>query len=71
MRRARGTLLRLVRRRRVSALVGAILAFPALWLEMSSADVPWWVQGLSLVAGATGVALLWAGVTGVSRDWVE
>ena len=71
LRRTRGALLRLVRRRRLSMLLGMLLALPAAWLEVSGATVPWWVQGLSLVAVATGIALFWTGLTGPSPDWVE
>jgi len=71
VRRARGVLLRLVRRRPLAILVGALLAVPAGWLEWSGRFGAWWVEGLSLVAGATGVALIWIGLTGARPDWVE
>jgi hypothetical protein len=69
--RARGALLRLVRRRSLSILLGLGLAVPAAWTELASIDVPWWVEGLSLVAGATGLALFWSGLRGPSPDWIE
>ena len=71
IRRGRGALLRLVRRRLASCVIGFVLAAPAVWVEWRGADVPWWVEGLSLVVGATGLALFWTGLTGVSPDWVE
>jgi hypothetical protein len=71
LRRARGLVLRLVRRRAVSVIVGGALAAPAAWVELVVRDVPWWAEGLALVAGATGLALVWTGLTGPGPDWVE
>jgi len=71
LRRARGTLLRLIRKRPLAIVVGAALAAPAAWIEFGSRDVAWWVDGLSIVLGATGAALLWTGVTGVKPDWID
>ena len=71
IRRARGALLRLVRRRPLALAAGAALAAPAAWVQFVATDVPWWLQGLSLVIGATGLALFWTGLTGASPDWVE
>ena len=71
MRRGRGALLRLVRRRALSMTIGAALAAPAAWVELGTLDVPWWSEGLCLVVGATGLALLWTGLTGPSPDWIE
>jgi hypothetical protein len=31
----------------------------------------WWLQGVALVVGATGLAIFWTGLTGASPDWVE
>jgi len=70
-RRARGVVLRLIRRRRLAATVGLALALPAVWIEFFSRLDAWWVDGLALVAGATGIALLWTGVTGVVPDWID
>ena len=69
--RARGMLLRLVRRRLAVTAVGAALAAPAAWLEVSGRSSVWWISGLSLVLGATGVALIWAGVAGLRPDWID
>jgi len=52
-------------------VVGAILVVPAAWVEFGASDAPWWLQGASLVVGATGLALFWTGLTGPSPDWVE
>lgn len=71
LRRARGSILRLVRRRPLAMLVGLALAVPAGWLEFSGRAGRWWMEGLALVIGATGVAIFWTGLTGVSPDWVE
>jgi hypothetical protein len=70
-RRARGALLRLVRRRRLSAALGALLAVPAAWVEFSDGNFPWWLQGVALIAAATGIALLWTGLAGLGPDWIE
>ena len=71
LRRARGMLLRLVCRRRLAILIGAALAVPAGWIEFSARDHVWWVEGLALVVGATGLAIFWPGLTGASPDWVD
>jgi len=69
LRRARGFLLRLVRRRGLAVIVGLALAVPAAWLEVRADR--WWVEGLALVLGATGLAFFWTGLTGASPDWVD
>ena len=71
LRRARGMLLRLVRRRALAIVVGLALAVPAAWIEFSGRYDAWWVRGMALVLGATGLAILWTGLTGASPDWVE
>ncbi|MEP7309242.1 MAG: hypothetical protein ABJA98_27375 [Acidobacteriota bacterium] len=71
LRRARGALLRLVRRRLVAIVVGVLLVVPAGWLELTGQYGGWWVDGLSLVLGATGAAVLWTGLTGARPDWID
>ena len=70
-RRARGALLRLVRRRAMAVAAGLALAAPAAWLEFAARLDAWWADGLALVMGATGIALIWTGLTGVPPDWVD
>ena len=71
VRRARGVILRIVRRRPLAIVLGAALAAPAAWLELAGGSAVWWLEGLSLIVGATGVALLWTGVTGTRPDWID
>jgi len=71
LRRARGMLLRLVRRRAIAVPVGLLLVAPAAWVELSGRFDAWWVNGLSLVVLATGLSIFWTGMTGPSPDWVE
>ena len=69
--RARGALVRLVRRRMLAIVVGLALAGPAAWLEVGGRSEAWWIDGLSLIVGATGVALIWTGLVGPKPDWVQ
>jgi len=74
LRRARGVVLRLARNRGLSALVGAAFAAPAAWMEFGSSRLlagAWWADGVALILGATGIALLWTALTGLSPDWVD
>jgi hypothetical protein len=71
VRRLRGSLLRLVRRRPLSMAIGLLLILPAAWVQFVAEAEAWWLQGLSLVVGATGLALFWTGLTGASPDWIE
>jgi hypothetical protein len=71
IRRTRGLVLRLVRRRAAAFLVGLALAAPAAWIEWSGRFDAWWVDGLALVLGATGLALMWTAMTGLPPDWIE
>ena len=64
-------MLRLVRRRPLAIAVGLALVLPSAWIEFGSRDDGWWIQGLALVVGATGLAILWTGITGPSPDWVD
>jgi hypothetical protein len=69
--RTRGMVLRLVRRRGLAIAVGTALAVPAAWIEFSGRFGSWWVDGLALIVGATGIAILWTGLTGITPDWTE
>ncbi len=69
--RARGFVLRLVRRRTLAILMGLALVLPSAWVEFSGRYGAWWQDGLALVIGATGLAIFWTGVTGPSPDWVD
>jgi len=71
LRRLRGFVLRLVRRRALAVVVGAALALPAAYVEFSGRYGAWWIEGLALVAGATGLAIFWTGVTGAAPVWIE
>jgi hypothetical protein len=69
--RVRGSLLRLVRRRTLALGIGLALAAPAAWVEFSGRYSAWWINGLALVVGATGIAIFWTGLTGGSPDWID
>lgn len=71
MQRARGAMLRLARHRMRSIVLGVVLAAPAAWVQFIGRIDSWWLEGLSLILGATGVALVWTGLTGVSPDWID
>jgi hypothetical protein len=69
--RLRGMMLRLVRRQALAMTIGAALMVPAAWLEFASPYGAWWIDGVALIVGATGIAIFWTGLTGGSPDWVE
>jgi len=71
LRRIRGFVLRIVRRRALAIAVGLALALPSAWVELSGRYSAWWVDGLALVLGATGLAILWTGLTGAAPDWID
>jgi hypothetical protein len=71
LRRVRGALLRLIRRRTTAVIVGLTLTVPSAWVEFSGRYGAWWMSGLALVVGATGLAIFWTGVTGARPDWVD
>lgn len=71
LRRLRGRVLRLVRRRPLAIVVGLALAVPAVWVEFSGRFDAWWMDGIALVVGATGLALAWTGITGAAPDWID
>ena len=51
--------------------VGLSLAAPSAWVEFRGHYDAWWVTGLALICGATGLALFWTGLTGASPDWID
>ena len=69
--RARGALLRLVRRRPLAIVAGVAVAAPSVWLESSGRYDAWWIDGVSLILAATGLALIWTGVFGATPDWID
>jgi hypothetical protein len=71
LKKFRGALLRFVRRRALCAIVGMALVAPAAWIEFVARVEHWWVEGLALIVGATGLALLWTAIVGVAPDWID
>jgi hypothetical protein len=71
LRKLRGALLRFVRRRPRAMIVGAALAAPSAWIEFTGRATAWWMEGLALVVGATGLALFWTGLVGTAPDWTD
>ena len=72
LKRLRGFVLRLVLKRPAAITIGIVLMTPSLWLLMQ--DLPWETpvtDGLGLVMGATGVALLLTGLGGRRPDWID
>lgn len=70
--RARGVVLRWVLARRQAMVIGAMLMAPAVVLRVG--DYPWespYTDGVALVMGATGAALLLAGLGGRQPDWTD
>ncbi|MSO57021.1 MAG: hypothetical protein EXQ55_08915 [Acidobacteria bacterium] len=70
--RLRGWLIRLVLNRTASIVLGSLLLGPSVWLVVK--DLPWEsaaTDGLGLICGATGVALLSAGIGGRRPDWID
>lgn len=72
MKRVRGALLRTVYARRAALTIGAALVAIAmsLWLGNFGWETAL-TDGLALVAGATGVAFIVAGLQGRRGDWAE
>jgi hypothetical protein len=72
IRRVRGTLLRAALNRSTAIAVGLVLLLPAAAVTLL--DFVWesWVtDGLGLVAGGTGAALVLTGLAGRRPDWVD
>jgi hypothetical protein len=55
----------------LSIILGLLFIGLAAWIQFRGRFDAWWVEGVSLVAGATGVALVWNGLTGTKPDWIE
>lgn len=72
LRRARGWLVRAVLKRTTAIMFGAMLSLPALglWWRDYSWET-WYTDGLVLIVGATGMALILAGIGGRRADWIE
>jgi hypothetical protein len=71
-RRLRGWILRLVLNRPLAVSAGVLLVAPALWLIVH--EYRWenaYTDGAGLICGATGVALVMAGLRGRQADWIE
>ncbi len=64
-------ILRLVRQRGLAMTLGLALVAPSAYVEFSGRANAWWMEGLALVVGATGLAIFWTGLTGTSPDWVD
>ena len=72
IRRLRGALLRLAFNRAAAFALGSVCAGGAAWLAVIDASWESWVSdGLGLVAGATGAALIVVALGGRRPDWVE
>lgn len=71
LRRARGGLLRFIRRRPLAIGLGLVLLIPSACIEFSGRATAWWAGGAALVAGATGAALLLTGLAGAGPDWID
>ena len=72
IRRTRGALLRVTLRRTPALVAGVVLLAPATVIAVG--DFAWesWVSdGLGLIAGATGAALVLTGLAGRRPDWID
>jgi hypothetical protein len=72
MKRLRGVILRTVYARRAAVAIGAALVAVASWLWLG--EFGWdtaLTDGVALVAGATGIAFILAGLQGRRGDWAE
>ena len=72
LKRVRGSVLRFVLKRPAAIALGLLLAAPSAWLL--AADLPWEspaTDGAGLIAGATGIAFLLAGIGGRRPDWID
>lgn len=72
LRRARGALLRAVYSRPIAGAVGGVLT--AAFVTLRLVEFDWesrWSDGVGLVIGATGIAILLAAIGGRRPDWVD
>jgi len=71
-RRLRGLLIRIILNRPLSIALGIVFLAPAIWLWLGNYrwETPI-TDGLGLVLGATGTALVIAGVGGRKPDWID
>ena len=72
LRRVRGALLRVVYSRPAASVLGGALTVGFLILRL--VEFEWETpvsDGLGLVIGATGVAILWTAIGGRRPDWVD
>ncbi len=72
MRRTRGVLLRVALRRTPALAAGFLLLVPATVIAVGDYGwESWLTDGLGLVGGATGAALVVTGLAGRRADWIE
>jgi hypothetical protein len=71
-RRLRGVLLRIVLSGRPGIAIGIALLAPSmvLWLGDYQWET-WYTDGLALILGATGAALIVAAIAGRRPDWID
>ena len=72
MRRTRGVLLRVALSRRPALVVGLVLLTPAAAIALGDYRwESWLTDGLGLIGGATGAALVLTGIAGRRADWID
>jgi hypothetical protein len=72
MRRTRGVLLRVALSRKPALVVGLVLLTPAAVIAVGDYRwESWLTDGLGLIGGATGAALVLTGISGRRADWID